>query len=209
MSATLERKILVLNKNWAPLETISLEEALIKLFKTEDDGVTPKARIIEPESYQTFTWEDWSKLRPLATEESLKGANLHFRIPEIIILSRYDRLPRPKLNFSRSQLYKRDKMTCQYCGAKPGSELLSIDHILPSSKGGLTTWENCALCCVDCNRKKADRTPEQAGMKLLSKPCRPDRSVFKFESGVKPIKSWRAFISESFWNVELENDNVD
>lgn len=208
MSATLtSRKCLVLNKNWTPVGTVTLQRAIIMLFSEYDDG-TPKARIIDHETFQAFTWSDWSQLRPLATDDQIAGANLFFKVPEVILLSKYEKLPRPKIHFSRRTLYKRDKMTCQYCGDKPGSDLLTVDHILPRSKGGTTTWENCTLCCVDCNRRKADRTPQQAGMKLRSVPHKPTTNVFRYDT-VVPIKSWEAFLGESFWNVELDNDNKD
>lgn len=202
MSAILTtKKVLVLNKNWTPVGTVTLERAITMLFSTYDDNV-PKARIIEPESYQTFTWEDWSRLKPLATDEKIASANLHFKIPEIILLSRYEKLPKPKAHFSRRTLYKRDKMTCQYCGCQPGSEELTIDHVVPRAHGGLTTWENCVLACVDCNRKKADKTVKQAKMTLLKEPKKPDEKFFRYDV-VKPVKSWEAFLGEAYWNVGI------
>lgn len=119
MSAILTtKKCLVLNKNWTPVGTVTLQRAIIMLFSTYNDG-TPKARIIEPGTFQTFTWEDWGKIAPLVDDEKIAAANLFFRIPEIILLSRYEKLPRPKIHFSRRTLYKRDKLTCQYCGCSP------------------------------------------------------------------------------------------
>lgn len=198
------KKCLVLNKNWTPVGTVTLQRAIIMLFSEYDDGM-PKARIIEPETYQTFTWSDWSKLRPLMTDEKIAASNVYFKIPEIILLSRYEKLPKPKAHFSRRTLYKRDKMKCQYCGCTPGSEELTIDHVIPRSQGGGTTWENCVLCCVDCNRKKADKTPKQANMKLLKEPKKPDMSVFRFDT-IKPVKSWEAFLGEAYWNVGIGDE---
>lgn len=199
------RKCLVLNKGWSPVGTVTLQRAIIMLFSQYDDG-TPKAKIIEPESYQTFTWDDWSKMRPLVTDEKIAASNTYFKIPEIILLSRYEKMPKPKVHFSRRTLYKRDNMTCQYCGSRPGSEELTIDHVLPRAQGGLTTWENCALACTDCNRRKANRTPKQAGMKLAKEPTKPDMNLFRFDA-VKPVKSWEAFLGEAYYSVELQNDN--
>lgn len=205
--ALTERKCLVLNKNWSPIGTVSFEKAMNKVFSTYADG-TPKARIIEPESYQALTWEDWSRLRPKEGEDAFAACETYFRIPEIILLSRYEKLPKKTVQFSRRMLYKRDKMTCQYCGAQPGSEELTVDHIVPRSKGGLTTWENCALACTDCNRKKADKLLSECKMKLLSVPKKPDVSKYKFET-YKRVDSWQAWLGLNYWNVELENDNVD
>lgn len=202
------KKCLVLNKNWRPIDTIPLEEAITKVYNTYEDG-TPKARIIEPTSYQAFTWEDWSRLKPAEGDDKILGAsNVYFKIPEIILLSRFEKLPKPKANFSRRMLYKRDKMQCQFCGCKPGSEELTIDHVTPRAQGGKSTWENCVLACVACNRKKADKTPDQAGMKLLNVPKKPANQMFRFDTHVR-VKSWEAFLGVAYWNVELENENED
>src|SRR5437870_761778 len=120
-SVMTRNRCLVLNKNWAPVGTVTLERAIIMLFSTYANN-EPKARVIEPSSYQAFTWDDWSKLKPELTDEVIRSANMAFKIPEIILLSRYEKLPKPKVHFSRRTLYKRDDMTCQYCGCKPGSE---------------------------------------------------------------------------------------
>ncbi len=207
MSILTSNKCLVLNKNWTPVNTVTLEDALKKIFSIYEDG-TPKARIIDAQSFQTFTWADWSKLRPTATENKITGATHHFKMPEIILLSRYEKIPNPKVNFSRRTLYKRDKITCQYCGRKPGGEELTVEHIVPRCQGGKTTWTNTCLACTTCNVRKAGRTPEQAGMKLLSVPKKPVNKLFNFDIS-KPIKSWEAFLGECFWTVELENDNQD
>lgn len=194
------RRCLVLNKSWSPVATVSLQRAITMLFSYSNGE--PKARIIDPSSYQTFTWEDWSKLRPQATDDKLAGANIYFRVPEVILLSQYDKMPQPKVHFSRRNLFKRDQMTCQYCGCQPGSSELTIDHVLPRSQGGITSWENTVLACVDCNRKKADRTPAQAHMKLLKTPKKPHAKALKYES-LKPIKSWEAFLGQCYWNVGI------
>jgi hypothetical protein len=206
IGATLQsRKCLVLNKNWRPIGTVTLEDAICKVVNTYDDG-TPKARIIEPNSYQALSWDDWSKLTLEIDEERISSSRMSFKIPEIIILSKFEKLPKPKVHFSRRTLYKRDGMQCQYCGIKPGSEELTIDHVLPRAQGGTTTWENCALACVDCNRRKADRTPIQAGMKLMKEPKKPEAHLYKFDT-VIPIKSWESFLGSAYWSVELENQN--
>jgi hypothetical protein len=180
---------------------MSLQDAIIKLFSTYGNG-EPKARIIEPSSYAAMTWDDWSKLKPLADDETIQGARMCFRIPEIILLSRYDRLPKRTVHFSRRNLYKRDQMTCQYCGATPGSQELTIDHVVPRAQGGQTTWENCVLACVDCNRKKADKTLKQAKMTLAKVPKKPPLRFFGADT-LRPIKSWEAFLGAAYWNVGI------
>ncbi len=71
-------------------------------------------------------------------------------------------------------LFKRDKMGCQYCGKQPGSEELTIDHVVPRAQGGQSTWTNCVLASIDCKSKKADRTPSKTPMRLRKEPVRPD-----------------------------------
>lgn len=95
---------------------------------------------------------------------------------------------------------------CQYCGGRPGSELLNLDHIVPTARGGLSTWTNCVISCIPCNTKKGCRTPEEAGMKLRRTPFKPD---YNFAIGKFRLESWRNFVSAAYWNVELENDNRD
>ena len=94
---------------------------------------------------------------------------------------------------------------CQYCGAQPGTEELSLDHIVPRSQGGLTSWTNVTLACLVCNSRKANRTPAQAGMKLLSVPKKPKFNLLRGDK-VNIRQSWSSFISEQYWQTELEND---
>ena len=207
MSTVLQgRRCLVLNKSWTPVGTIPLQRAIVMLFGYHTDG-EPKARIIEPGSYQTMTWDDWSKLKPMATDEVIQSARFEFRVPEIILLSKYDKLPKPRAHFSRRNLYKRDALTCQYCGCKPGSQELTVDHVMPRAQGGGTTWENCVLACVSCNRRKADKTLKQAGMKLAKTPKKPHVRFFRYDS-LKPVKSWEAFLGAAYWSCELLNNNT-
>lgn len=203
MSIMTKQRCLVLNKSWTPIKTIPLRRAVIMLFSEHNDG-TPKARVIEPESYQAFTWEDWSKMKPLATDEAIQAANIRFKVPEIILLSRYNKLPKPKVHFSRRNLYKRDEMTCQYCGKQPGSAELNIDHVIPRAQGGQSSWENCVLSCIPCNSKKANRQPHECGMKLLKTPKKPKMDMFKLDELSDIPDSWNAFISEAYWSVEMK-----
>lgn len=228
MSLALEqRKVMVLNRNWLPVGIRPLKDALVLLFSTYDDG-HPKARIIDAQDYQTFTWEDWSKLRPQAGDDHTitTGMGINLKAPKVILLTRNDRLPyQNHVRFSRRQLFKRDGFRCQYCGCKPGTEELTVDHIVPKAEGGPTSWDNCTTACVQCNSQKANRRPEEAikgnlsperqklwrgpsPMRLLSKPKKPKLGIGPQEKKYY-FKDWSHFLSEIYWEVELENDNHD
>lgn len=200
-----QRKVLVLNKGWNPIGVMNLERAMGLIFGEYKNG-EPKARILEVNDFTTYTWADWSKLKAGDGEAVIHGVHQNFKVPEIILLTRYSKFPQQRVNFSRRTIYKRDNNQCQYCGKKPGSRELSIDHITPKSKGGETSWTNCTIACTECNRKKADKTLEQAGMKLLNQPYKPR---FSFYRGDYKCDSWQAFLGEFYWLVELENDMKD
>jgi 5-methylcytosine-specific restriction endonuclease McrA len=202
VAKVLQRPTLVLNRNWQPVNVATVARALVLLWNES-------ARVVDPADYQTYTWEDWSRLRPRDGERFIQAVRFRLRVPEVVTLSEYDRLPSAAVTFSRRNIFKRDRFTCQYCGAQPGSEELTLDHVIPRSQGGESRWENCVLACLACNKRKADRTPEQAGMRLRHKPVRPDQPSVGARNPVYAfhdvrIESWSKFVSEAYWNVELE-----
>jgi 5-methylcytosine-specific restriction endonuclease McrA len=191
------------------------------------------ARVVDPADFQLYTWEDWSRLHPQNGEPFIQAVRQRLRVPEVIALAEYDRLPTAAVSFSRRNVFKRDHWACQYCGrqgrqpvlseqgsdepaSRPnpraninrlrrqlGSEELSIDHVVPRSQGGVSSWDNCVLACIDCNKRKADRTPREAGMKLRKAPVRPKWKPLYARHDVR-IASWSKFVSETYWNVRLE-----
>ena len=203
MTAIAQRKVLVLNRGWTPIDVISVRRA-IKLVSCDDHG-EPKARIIDvDEQFRLYTWADWSEMMPKDGEPVIRSASRAHRIPEVILLSRYNKLRQQGLRFSRRTIYKRDNNQCQYCGCRPGTAELTLDHVIPRCQGGQTTWENCVVACWQCNSRKAGKTPEQAGMKLLRKPFKPK---YHFYRGDYRCKSWEALLGAAYWEVELQNDN--
>ncbi|MFC1596646.1 HNH endonuclease [Planctomycetota bacterium] len=192
----LQRPTLVLNRNWQPVNVATVARALVLLWNES-------ARVVDPADYQVYTWEDWSGLRPRGGERFIQAVRFRLRVPEVVTLSQYDRLPSAAVTFSRRNIFKRDRFTCQYCGAQPGSEELTLDHVVPRAQGGESRWENCVLACLTCNKHKADRTPEQAGMRLKHKPVRPTWNPLYAFHEVR-IESWSKFVSEAYWNVKLE-----
>lgn len=140
--------VLVLNASYEPLHVVSVRRAITLLLKE-------KAEIIE------------------ATERTLRAARREFPIPLVIRLLSYIRLPRLTLPLNRRTLFARDGYTCQYCGRQPGRALLTMDHMLPRSRGGTLTWENMVTACTSCNQRKGSRTPQECGMFPLRPPTRP------------------------------------
>ena len=191
----LNRPALVLNRNWQPVNVATVARALVMLFNEA-------ARVVDPHDYQLYTWADWSRLAPRDGEPFIQAVSMRLRVPEVIVLAGYDRLPEAAVAFSRRNIFKRDHYTCQYCGVQPGGEELSIDHVIPRSHGGASTWDNCVLACVECNKKKADRTPAEAGLKLRKQPCRPQWKPLYAAHNVR-VESWSKFVSEAYWSVEL------
>lgn len=195
-SSVLQRPTLVLNRNWQAIHVATVERALVMLWNQA-------AKIVDPDDYQLYDWEDWSVMVPDRDEPFIQAVRQRIRIPEVIALTRFDALPRRTVTFSRRNVFKRDKMTCQYCGKKPGSEELTIDHVIPRAQGGQSSWTNCVLACVDCNARKADRTPTQARMKLAAEPVQPKWKPV-YADRMQKIDSWAKFISDAYWDVELE-----
>ena len=196
VASVLQRPTLVLNRNWQPVNVATVARAIVLVW-------SDSARFVDPEGYQTYTWADWARLRPEESQLTLRTTRQRVRVPEVVTLTSYDGYPAAKVTFSRRNVFKRDRFTCQFCGSQPGTEELTIDHVVPRAQGGVSSWENCVLACVACNKRKADRTPEQAGMKLRKRPTRPVWKPLYAAAKVR-IESWSKFISEAYWSVPLD-----
>jgi 5-methylcytosine-specific restriction endonuclease McrA len=191
----LHRPTLVLNRNWQPVNVTTVARALVLVWNES-------ARVVDTESFQLYDWSDWAKLKPSEGELFIQAVTMRLKVPEVVTLNGYDRLPTASVSFSRRNIFKRDHYACQYCGLQPGTDELTIDHVVPRSRGGGSSWENCVLACVSCNKKKADRTPDEAHMRLKHVPVRPDWRPLYAAHDVR-IASWTKFLSEAYWNVEL------
>lgn len=152
----------------------------------------------------------WSlgKVEILEThDKEVRAVSFSFKLPSVVRLLKFVRvrLDRDFVPFTRANIYARDSYTCQYCDREFDSEDLTFDHVIPSSLGGRKSWENIVTACIDCNRRKDNRTPEQAGMKLRTAPRKPKSSpVFRIMLGLKRTPdSWRSYL---YWNVELDSE---
>ncbi len=192
--------VLVLNRSYLPIHITTLRRAFSLLY-------VGLARAVDKQ-YQTFDFQSWSELSVEAGRESIGLVNKAIRVPRVILLTGFDRIPKRHVRFSRMNIYARDNHICQYCGRSIVRNEINLDHVIPRSKGGTSTWENVVCCCYSCNRKKGGRTPEQAGMKLLSTPKRPKWTPYvNFSLQRLTHQEWRPFLNivdASYWNVELE-----
>ena len=204
MSAALQSPVLVLNRLWQAVQVCSVERALTLLC-------TGHAQVVVAMSdgeYRTFSFREWCDFSeaavPATDHEVVRTISLRIRIPRIILLLFFDRFPNKEVKFTRHNIFERDRNTCQYCGKKFDSKDLNIDHIVPRMRGGLTTWTNVVCSCLDCNRRKGSRTPEEVGMRLIRKPKKPRwRPFVEIQFVVAADHSWRHFLDLAYWNVEL------
>lgn len=199
----LNANVLVLNRSFIPVNVTTVRRAFILVY-------LDLARIVD-EQFRIFDFKSWSELSVEAGDEAIGLVNRMIRVPKVILLTTYDRLPRRRIRFSRYNIFARDKNTCQYCGRRfPRSEL-TIDHVIPRSLGGTTCWENVVCCCIECNRKKGGRPPELAKMRLIAPPKKPNWTPYfgmNLRNSLKK-EEWAPFLNfldASYWNVELETD---
>jgi 5-methylcytosine-specific restriction endonuclease McrA len=207
-NSSLSSSVLVLNRSFLPIHVTSVRRAFSLIYCGGADAVDT--------SYQTFDFEAWL-LRPAPPGADRIGTVLGgVPIPRVILLRYYDRVPKRQIRFSRLNIFSRDGFTCQYCGRNPQRSELNLDHVIPRSQGGRTTWENVVCCCVPCNRRKGGRTPAQAGFRLPRKPVRPRWTPLL---SVAPSKvrygEWRPFLipnepsRSSTDNAEISDSSGD
>jgi 5-methylcytosine-specific restriction endonuclease McrA len=196
--AILSNPVLQLNSGWLPICVTTVMDAMCKLY----DG-TAKA---VSEDYNVYDFDSWAALRVTENEPYLTTARLKLKVPDVIVLNEYGGVPAQTLSCTRANIYKRDQFTCQYCGSRPGSEELTIDHIKPRSKGGKTEWTNCVLACWKCNSKKASKTLAEAGLKLMKKPVKPNWHPRLVIARIRNTpESWKKFVDEAYWHVALQD----
>ncbi|HZY05761.1 MAG TPA: HNH endonuclease [Anaeromyxobacteraceae bacterium] len=195
----LETGVLVLNRVYQPVHVTSVRRALCLLYQ----GV---AKAID-EQFQLFDFESWSELSAAASQDVIRTVSRRIRIPRVIVLVAYEHLPKARVRFSRFNIYARDDSTCQYCGLRLPRSELNLDHVVPRSRGGSTTWENVVCSCVACNLRKGGRSPDEAGMRLRRAPSRPRWTpVFRSATRRAFYREWMPFLSmaeAAYWNAEL------
>jgi len=207
MASALDNSVLVLNRNYMAVHVTTVKRAFCLLFKEVAEVIT----FDDSNTMSSYDIQDWVELSALRREfeecddgDYVRTVSLDIRVPRIVRLLGYDRLPRQEVKFNRRNIFARDGSTCQYCGRRQPTSELSLDHIVPRSQGGQTTWVNIVCCCTECNMKKGGRTPEQARMHLIHKPYRPRRNpLLHIKVKSDKYKSWRHFVDDAYWSVTL------
>jgi 5-methylcytosine-specific restriction endonuclease McrA len=198
-------RVLVLNKHYMAIRVIGVRRAFSLLFRNQAEVVSCDEGI-----YSNYDFESWRQLSELRQafeandHDWISTVNFDIAVPRIIRLLFYDRLPQGLVKFNRRNIYARDRNHCQYCGKKYPSPELSLDHIIPRSMGGKTTWDNIVCACTKCNVKKGGKTPQQARMKLITRPVKPKRNpVIHVHLRHQRYRSWKQFLDNAYWSVEL------
>ncbi len=161
--------MLVLNATFEPINVCTVRRAVVLLLKE-------KAEVIERSE-----WELHSATRTMSR-------------PVVIRLVSYVRIPRDthRRKITRRAVFARDNWTCQYCGARAN---LTVDHVIPRSKGGGSSWDNIVASCAPCNRRKGDALPRQVGMQLRKKPHTPSATVFIHVASPTIPVAWQAYLA--------------
>jgi 5-methylcytosine-specific restriction endonuclease McrA len=196
----LERNVLVLNRLWQAVNVCSVRRAFTLLCAGQAQVVHTDGSHFLTHDFES--WRDFSTREP--EEEMVHTVSIKIRVPRVIVLLLFDRMPRKEVKFTRHNIYERDKNTCQYCGKVFDRRDLNLDHVIPRDKGGETTWENIVCSCIRCNTRKANRLAHEVGMRLIRKPEKPRWQPFlHITFDTKPHESWRHFIDLAYWHVEL------
>jgi 5-methylcytosine-specific restriction endonuclease McrA len=198
--------VLVLNRHYLAVRVVGVKRAFSLLFRELAEVIH-----VEDGKYTSYDFSEWCELSELAREfepdahDWIRTVRFDIAVPRIIRLAIYDRLPQQSVKFNRRNIYARDGNHCQYCGRKYPTTDLSLDHVIPRSLGGKTSWENIVCACLQCNIRKGGRTPEMAGLHLIAPPKKPRRNpVLTVKLADGRYASWKAFLDNAYWSVELK-----
>jgi 5-methylcytosine-specific restriction endonuclease McrA len=207
LASALDEKVLVLNRLYTAVRVVSARRAFVMLCKRAAEVIS-----VENGQYLNYDFDTWLEVAQLQHDFEperhtwLRTPRFQIAVPKIIRLYGYDRLPRQQVKLNRRNLYARDGNQCQYCGKHFPTRELTIDHVVPRVQGGEHSWENLVCACVRCNARKGGRTPLEAHLKLIRRPYRPRRNpVITLRLGHSKYQSWKAFLDEAYWTVELRD----
>lgn len=203
----LRASVLVLNRLYMAVHVVTVRRAIGLLCRD-------LAEVIHYESgtfanYDFESWRQWCELRAgerQADADWIRSVNFDLQVPRVIRLFSFDRVPRQQVHLNRRNILARDGQVCQYCGRHFPAHQLSIDHVIPKSRGGQTTWENVVCACLECNIRKGGRTPKEARMQLVRAPARPTRNpAIALKLGSPKYQTWRTWLDGVYWDIGLKD----
>jgi 5-methylcytosine-specific restriction endonuclease McrA len=208
-SGTLGMSVLVLNRSFVAVHITNVRRAITLLFRQLAEVV-----LIEEGQYGAYSFDSWRELSAVRAsfrdptgdpdQDWVRAVGYDLQAPRVIRLVSCDRGPRNGLRFNRRNVFARDGNLCQYCGHHFPTSELSLDHVMPRSRGGVTSWENIVCACVACNVRKGGRTPTEARMQLIRQPVKPKRSpLLSIKLGNPKYASWKSFVDNAYWLVDL------
>ena len=195
--------VLVLNRSYVAIQICDWQKAITLL-------VSEKADVID-EEYRKYSFLDWKDLSSMMVDSPsgfVRSPSCRIAIPEVIILKVFDRLPSSDVKFTRRNIYKHYENKCCYCGSRFDTKELNLDHVMPKSRNGKTSWENIVLSCIPCNTNKADRTPREANLTMHYQPTKPawqNSLSGRISSLAHNRLTWQKFIDSVYWNSEIES----
>jgi len=205
LPGSLSLSVLVLNRSFVAVHITNVRRAITLLFRHLAEVVH-----IEEGQYAAYSLDSWRELSALRAGLSspehdwVKAVGYELQAPRVIRLVSCDRGPRQGLRFNRRNVFARDGNQCQYCGRNFPTSELSLDHVMPRSRGGITSWENIVCACVACNVRKGGRTPQEARMQMIRHPFKPKRSpLLSTKLGNPKYESWKSFVDNAYWLVDL------
>ncbi len=183
--------VLVLNRGWQAIHAMSPAKALSMIYA----GVATALDIQGEDVMIPMKWDEWQKLELKDGDIFVNTVHAKIKVPRVIILAKYDKVPIRKPRLTSAAIRKRDKDTCQYCGKGSSKRKMNLDHVVPRAQGGATSWRNLVCSCIPCNSRKRDRTPHEAGMNLARLPQEPKAlPASHFIQNHFGIPEWEPFI---------------
>jgi 5-methylcytosine-specific restriction endonuclease McrA len=186
--------VLILNRNWQAIHV----KTPLQAFSMMASGAGTGLDIAEDGNMTPVRWADWLKLPVRPCDTSIGTVQGPVRVPTIMVLARYSRVPRRRPGFNARAVWERDSGTCQYTGRKLKPNEGNIDHVVPRSRGGATSWKNCVLADRKVNSRKGNRLPHEVGLKLIRAPEEPkELPVTRLIRNVHRVPHWDMFLESS------------
>ncbi len=194
----LDGNVLVLNRLFQPIQVTSVRRAITLFYKGTVHAVDSE--------YVTYDFENWQDIPPQPDQAFIVTPTRRIAVPEVIQLLVFDKMPRQDVKFSRGNIYLRDHNRCQYCGRKFPTAELSLDHVVPVSRGGKSTWINVVCACLKCNVRKGNKLISESGIRLIQRPVKPRwHPLHRLKARPFP-DTWKNFIDQAYWNVALDEE---